>query len=243
MSRVSHSQFLQLRRIHGGVLARIAACSALLAVIFVPTLRAQEEFDSYKIRFDGDWIYSNPSGNVQGSTDKVPVDVNRDLAFNTYSTFLVKADWRFTRKNHFYVAVGRFEQSHQTTLSRTITFENQTFSAGLSTHTTLNNDFYALGYQRDIIRRKRGHLGLAVQVNVANSTGKISAAAQVTSTGVLQAARSAEDSLVAPIPAIGPEFRLYPLNSPRLFVEANVYGMYFGGCGSFDLAVAPSAWP
>jgi hypothetical protein len=72
-----------------------------------------------------------------------------------------------------------------------------------------------------------------MQMNVANTTGKISAAAQVTGNGVLQAARSAEDSIVAPIPSIGPEFRLYPLNSPRLFVEANVYGMYFGGYGNF----------
>ena len=233
MSRVTQSQSSQVRTIHGAVLARLLPGSLLALAILVPALRAQEEFDSYKIRFDGDWIYSNPSGNIQGSSDRVPVDVNRDFQFNSYSTFLFKADWKFTRKNHFYVVVGRFDQSRETQLSRTITFQNQTFSAGAITHVSLNYNVYSPGYQYDIIRRRRGHLGIAVQMNVADTTGKITAAAQVTSNGVLQAARSAQGSLTAPLPVAGPEFRLYLFNSPRLFVEANAYGMYFGGYGNF----------
>jgi hypothetical protein len=75
---------------------------------------AQDDFDSYKIRFDGDWLYANPSGNIQGVSDKVPVDLNRDLAFNTYSTFVGKVDWKFTRKNHLYFAAGNLSRSRQT---------------------------------------------------------------------------------------------------------------------------------
>jgi hypothetical protein len=84
----------------------------------------------------------------------------------------------------------------------------------------------------DIIRRKRGHLGIAVQVDLFDTSAKISAAAQVVN-GVQQAAVSASGSLLAPIPVAGPEFRLYLTNSPRLFVEGNVYGMYLGGYGNF----------
>jgi hypothetical protein len=91
----------------------------------------------------------------------------------------------------------------------------------------------APGYQYDIIRRKRGHLGLAVQIDLFNSTAKISAAAQVTGDGTHQAAVSASKSLLAPLPVAGPEFRLYLTNSPRLYVEGNVYGMYFFGYGNF----------
>jgi hypothetical protein len=65
-----------------------------------------------------------------------------------------------------------------------------------------------------------------------DTSAKISAAAQVVN-GVQQAAVSASASLLAPIPVAGPEFRLYLTNSPRLFVEGNVYGMYLGGYGSF----------
>jgi hypothetical protein len=92
---------------------------------------------------------------------------------------------------------------------------------------------YTVGYQYDIIRRKRGHLGLGVQVNLFDSHASIHAAAQVTSDGVQHAAVSASASLLAPIPVAGPEFRLYLTNSPRVFVEANVYGMYFFGYGNF----------
>jgi hypothetical protein len=38
--------------------------------------------------------------------------------------------------------------------------------------------------------------------------------------------------LLAPIPVAGPEYRLY-LKSQRLFVEGNVYGMYFFGYGNY----------
>jgi hypothetical protein len=65
-----------------------------------------------------------------------------------------------------------------------------------------------------------------------DTSAKISAAAQVVN-GVQQAAVSASASLLAPIPVAGPEFRLYLTNSPRLFVEGNVYGMYLGGYGNF----------
>src|SRR6202007_736412 len=133
------------------------------------------------------------------------------------------------RKNHLYFAAGDFNHSRQTLLNRTIIFEGQTFNAGLVTQASLDAVFFAPGYQYDIIRRKRGHLGIAVQVDIFNTTGKISAAAQVTGNGVQQAARSASGSLLAPIPVAGPEFRLYLTNSRRLFVQANLYGMYFGG--------------
>jgi hypothetical protein len=50
---------------------------------------------------------------------------------------------------------------------------------------------------------------------------------------VHEAARSASGSLLVPLPVAGPQFRLYLTNSPRLFVEGNVYGMYFFGYGNF----------
>jgi hypothetical protein len=40
----------------------------------------------------------------------------------------------------------------------------------------------------------------------------------------------------------GPEFRLYLINSPKLFVEGNVYGMYFGGYGNFISTVDTVGW-
>ena len=217
----------------------LAGVAALMFVLAVPSLAQSEEFDVYKIRIDGFWAYSSPSGSIQGSADTGTVDLQKDLGFNSYSTFVAKIDWKFTRKNHFYLSVDPFDTSHQTILGRTITFQGQTFPVGSTTQSSLNQNLYAPGYQYDIIRRKRGHLGIGVQVDLFDTSAKISAAAQTGNGGV---SASASGSLLAPIPVGGPEFRLYLTNSPKLFVEGNVYGMYFGGYGNFVSTVDTVGW-
>jgi hypothetical protein len=72
-----------------------------------------------------------------------------------------------------------------------------------------------------------------VQIDLFNVSASISAAAQVTGEGVHQAANVAKASLLAPIPVAGPDFRFYLTNSPRLFAEGQVKGMYFFGYGNF----------
>jgi hypothetical protein len=195
----------------------------------------KEDFDNYHLRIDTGWYYSDPSGSLHGSasTDNASIDFNKDLGFNSYSTFSGKADWKFTRKNHLYVSVIPFNFQRQTVLNRTITFQGQTFTTGLTTNSSLDTLFVAPGYQYDIIRRRRGHLGIALQMDLFNTTGKISAAAQVTGDGVHHNAVSATGSLLAPIPVAGPELRYYVTDSPRVFIQGNVLGMYLFGYGSF----------
>ena len=217
--------------------ARLIAGFGLLFVVAVPALKAQsdDEFDSYKLKLEGFWVYASPSGSIQSSVQTAtgPIDLQKDLGFNNYSTFAGKLDWKFTHKNHLYIGGEAFKSSRQTVLSRTIMFQGQTFEAGLTTQSNLDAPMYSVVYQYDILRRKRGHLGLGVQFNVFDSTASIQAAAQVTSDGVHHAAVSASASLLAPIPVAGPEFRFYLTDSPRVFVEGNVYGMYFFGYGNF----------
>jgi len=204
--------------------------------VATPELHAQDEdFDSYKLRIDAFWFRSNPSGSIQsaGQYGFGLVDIDKDLGLDSFSTFAGKMDWKFTRKNHLYFVVIPFDRSRQTVLNRTVVFQGQTFDAGLVTQGNLRANLFAPGYQYDIIRRKRGHLGIAFQINLFDTEANISAAAQVTAGGVQQAARSASGSLLAPIPVAGPEFRVYLTNSPRLFLEGNVYGMYLFGYGNF----------
>jgi hypothetical protein len=195
-----------------------------------------EDFDSYKLRIDADWYYANPSGYLEGTTsgaNVAPIDLNKDLGFPTYSTFAGKADWKFTRKNHLYLAASPFNMSHSTVLNRTFTFQGQTFTAGLTSSSSLNTVYWAPGYQYDFIRRKRGHLGLALQMDLFNSKASINAAAQTTADGVHHAAVSASGSLLAPVPVAGPDFRFYVTNSPKVFVQGNLFGMYLFGYGNF----------
>jgi len=217
----------------------VGAIGILGCVLVVPQAFAQEEFDSYKLSLEGVWVYSTPTGSLEGSasTDVGSIDLKKDLHFQTYSTFFGKLDWKFTHKNHLYVYGSRLSSSQETVLTRTFTFDGQTFVAGLTTQSSLDTPAYGFGYQYDIIRRRRGHLGLGVQVNVFDTSASIRAVAQITGDGVHHAAVSASDSLVAPIPVAGPQFRYYLTDSPRLFVEGQVYGMYFFGYGNYV-----SAW-
>lgn len=217
-------------------LERLAFSLVVLCVIAaVPKLAAQstEEFDSYKLRLEGFWVYSSPTGTFKGAADAGSIDLTADLHFGEYSTFAGKVDWKFTHKNHFYVLAIPFNSDRQVVLDRTIVFNGKTFDAGLSVDGNLRSPMYGLGYQYDIIRRRRGHLGVGLRFNVFDSHASINAAAQITSDGVHHASVYASDSLVAPIPVAGPEFRLYLTNSPRVFVEGEIYGMYFFGYGNY----------
>ena len=195
----------------------------------------KEDFDNYHLRIDTGWYYSDPSGTLHGSasTDNAFIDFNKDLGFNSYSTFSGKVDWKFTRKNHLYVTAIPYNFQRQTVLNRTITFQGQTFTAGLVTSSKLETTFVAPGYQYDFIRRRRGHLGVQVAIDLFNTTGTINAAAQVTGNGVHHDAVSASGSILAPIPVAGPELRYYVTDSPRVFIQGNVLGMYLFGYGNF----------
>jgi hypothetical protein len=216
-------------------IARFVGVVYGLCLLFGPKLLGQsvEEFDSYKLRLEGFWAYSSPTGNFQGAADSGAVNLTTDLHFGSYSTFAGKVDWKFTHKNHLYVLAIPFNSDRAVVLDRTIVFNGKTFEAGLNVQANLRSPMYGFGYQWDVIRRRRGHVGLAAQFNVFDSHASINAAAQVTGSGMHQAALYASDSLVAPIPVAGPEFRYYLTNSPRVFVEGDVYGMYFFGYGNF----------
>jgi hypothetical protein len=194
-----------------------------------------EDFDNYKLRIDAGWYYSSPSGYIQasGSGPNVgTIDLQKDLGLPNYSTFAGKVDWKFTRKNHLFLQAIPFNMSHQTVLARTFTFQGQTFTAGLTTSSSLNTTYLAPGYQYDFIRGKRGHLGLALQMDLFNAKANINATAQIVG-GVAHPAVSASGSLLAPIPVAGPDVRFYLTHSPRVFVHANVLGMYLFGYGNF----------
>jgi hypothetical protein len=216
-------------------------CAALSGMVLLASILAgsylhaqeKEDFDAYRLRIDAGFYYSSPTGSIHGASDNDTIDLTKDLGFNSYPTFSGKVDWKFTRKNHLYVTIIPLDTSHQIVLNRTFTFQGKTFTAGLTTSSSLNTLAVAPGYQYDFIRRKRGHLGLGLQFDFFDTTAKISAAAQVTGDGVHHDAVSASGSLLAPIPVAGPDFRLYLTDSPRLFVQGNVLGMYLFGYGNF----------
>ena len=183
---------------------RLLLILIILTATAVVSLHAQTDtdFDEYKVRIDGFWFYSNPTGTLQDATTGDIISLHKDLAFSSYSTFTGKLDWKFTRKNHLYLVGASFNQSRQTVLQRTIMFHGQTFNVGVLTRANLSAPLIAPGYQYDIFRRRRWHLGLAVQFNLYNTKASLFAAAQVNTNNQVISARK---SLLAPIPVAGPQ--------------------------------------
>jgi hypothetical protein len=223
---------------------RLGRWFVLLALLAAaPAARAatgdDDEYDSYKLRLDLSWVYSQPTGHFQSQSNFAvlgrsgTLDLDQDIGFNSYSTFLGKADWKFTHKNHLYFIATNFSQSKTVVLNRTITFQGKTYNVGATATGTLDSLFLSPGYQYDFIRRKRGSLGVQVQLNLVEITGTMAAASQVNN-GVPQAASVSSGRLRAPLPVAGPIIRFYIIpNSSRLFVDANVLGMYFFGYGNY----------
>lgn len=189
--------------------------------------------DAHTFRFGGFWFYSQPSGSFHGTGTQGRLDIERDMQLNSYSTGSLRVEWKFTRKNHLFLGLLPVRNTRQVVLSRTVVFEGQTFDAGLTAKAELETYALTPGYQYDIIRRRRGHLGIVAQLDLFYIQGSISAAAQ-TLHGTSRSAQASSSTIRAPLPVAGPDFRYYFLpNSSRLFVAGNLLGMYFFGYGNF----------
>ena len=195
--------------------------------------KADQEFDSYKVRFDFFWFYSKPSGSFTSAGNAGVLDLQKDVGFSSYSTYVGKLDWKFTHKNHLYLSVTKFTQNKQVVLGRTVTYQGQTFNVGTNATGELSTLTVIPGYEYDFIRRRQGSLGIQAQLDIFDITGSLDALSQV-SNGVPQPAAFSSGTLRAPLPVAGPTMRLYLIpNSGRLFLDANILGMYFFGYGNF----------
>ncbi|MGC1449889.1 MAG: hypothetical protein WA830_07625 [Candidatus Sulfotelmatobacter sp.] len=215
----------------------ISSKKILIAVLFclavLPLVRAQDanDLDNYKWRVDGDWWYSDPSGYFGDNKTNNYFDINKDFGFGSYSTFTGKLDWHFAHKHHFLLAGTPNSTSKTSTLSRTIMFAGQTFDVGAAVTASLDGINIAPGYQYDIIRRDHGYLGLEIDLNFIQTTGKLSLAGNA---GSVAGSATGSRTFWAPVPDFGPVFRWYPLHdSNRLSFGGSFRGMPFFGYGNY----------
>ena len=216
------------------VVARGILLLIFLGITGLPVYAAEgEDPDAYTIRFDGFWFYSQPSGSFHGTGTQGMLDIQRDIQLTSYNTGTLRVEWKFTRKNHVFLGLLPVRNTREAVLNRTVEFQGQTFAAGLVARGQLETYAFTPGYQYDIIRRRRGHLGIVAQLDLFYIRGNIKAAAQ-TLNGIPHSAQASSSTIRAPLPVAGPDFRYYLIpNSSRLFVSGNLLGMYFFGYGNF----------
>lgn len=244
-------------------------CAVLfIGVTVVPQAQAKDKVDKpekvytdgdpYKFRVTGDWWFSNPTITLKGNSTENPIDFNKELGFDAYSTFNASADWHFTRRQHILFNVSPSQQSKTHTLQQDIEFNGKTFEAGSSVKASTKNLTFAPGYEFDFLRNDRGHLGLVVQINLMDISAKITGQAVVeTPDDVLPATlrpaavhpvplvvpkpadtetveSTASGSIFAPLPVGGPEGKyLFIKGTDKLYAQGFVKGMYFFGYGNF----------
>ena len=222
-------------RYPGSLVVRLLFLTLFGVIIAVPQLRAadQDDFDAYTVRVDAFWFNARPAGVFHGTRGDGSFNLQQDIHFNTYTTFTGSVDWKFTRKNHLLFGITPFDRTKHFVVNRPITFQGQTFNIGLAASAELQTNAYALGYQYDITRRKRGYIGIRAQIDLFDVAGTLSSSAQITN-GTFHVSQRARGSLRAPLPVAGPAARFYLLpDSSRLFVTGQLLGMYFFGYGNF----------
>src|SRR5215469_5157355 len=219
----------------GSIAVRLLYLILFGVIAAVPQLRAadNEDFDAYTVRVDAFWFNARPSGVFRGTRGNGLFDLQKDIHFNTYTTFSGGVDWKFTRKNHLFFGVTPFDRTKHFVVNRPIMFQGHTYTIGLAAAAELKTNGYAFGYQYDIIRRKRGHIGIRAQIDLFDVDGTLSSSAQITN-GTFHVSQRAQGSLRAPLPVAGPNVRFYLLSdSDRLYVTGQLLGMYFFGYGDF----------
>jgi hypothetical protein len=220
----------ELKMSHVKTGSRIVLVIILFFLAALPQVQAQGtgDLDNQKWRVEGNWWFTHPDGyfGLNGSNNYV--NFNRDFGLGNFSTFSGGIDYRFGHKHHFLFNVTPIDESRTVTLARTIMFQGETYDVGAQVNASLRTWDFAPGYEYDIIRRDHGFLGLEVDVNLVDTRAALS----VVGTGGGSA--SGSKSLFAPLPAIGPVFRWYPLHdSNRLSIDGSVRGMPFFGYGNF----------
>ena len=209
----------------------------LMSLTALPLVRAQDQsdLDNYKWRVEGNWWFSHPSGYFGvNKPNNSYFDVNKDFGFGSYSTFAGKIDWHYGHKHHFLLRITPNYESKSATATRVIMFEGQTFDVGARVAASVDALNIAPGYEYDIVRRDHGFLGLEVDFNLIRTYASLGLGASVSGVG---GSVSGSKTIWAPLPAVGPVFRWYPLHdSNRLSFDGSVTGMPFFGYGNFVAA-------
>jgi hypothetical protein len=212
----------------------------LFLTVLVAVRTSGDELDDakWKLQLNG-WI-SSPTGYFNGQNQEGYFDLQRDFGFGDYVTFAGKLDWRFKRKHHLIFGATPIVSSRTTTLTRAIDWQGQTFDIGSTVSTNIKSLIFTPGYQYDFFRFRQIWLGFQVNVNLAYTSARLRTTGSVSSgSGSASGSTSASGSVFAPLPAVGPTFRWYPISdSPRLYLDGTLTGMSFFGYGNFVAANA-----
>jgi hypothetical protein len=181
------------------------------------------------------FLYAHPAGSLAETSGDHDFSLDKSLGFDDYPMGSGLVDWRFKKRQHLLFYFSPNQVSRSAALSKTVVFQGESFAAGTGVNTQLRTLSFAPGYEYDVVRNERGHLGAVAQLNILDIKGSIQASVHASeNAGNTAPTGLATGSLLTFLPLLGPDGRFYLIRgSDRLFIDGNLKGMYFFGYGNF----------
>jgi len=162
MHSIRYSRLFNLRRKGIWLLYAPPSSSVPLSFGFASLVHTVDHA-RWKLQLNG-WV-SSPTGYFNGKNGNGYSDVQRDFGFGNYVTFAGRVDWRFKRKHHLFFVTTPVISSRTTTVTRTITWQGQTYDVGAQVNAKIDSLFFTPGYQYDFFRLRQFWLGFLANVN------------------------------------------------------------------------------
>ena len=185
--------------------------------------------EDFRIEFTAGYWSLNPSGHID--TSSTSVDLRSDLGIRGgQDEGSFKVVWKPGAKHRINFEVIPFRLDGENTITRTIDFGGRTYPIEDHITSSLNIDYVFGGYQYDIVNNARGHFGIGGGIAYVN--------AKASTTSQTLGLTGTEQRQV-PVPAIGGEFRFFPIPGKNIFnINGEVKGIAQGSYGSFIQASA-----
>jgi hypothetical protein len=149
------------------------------------------------------------------------VDPKRDLQIEDVNTFEGRVTLQIHRGHKLHFSFTRLNyHGDAAEIRRTFNFGNTRYERFDRVVSTMKGGYYAAAYEWDLIKGSHGYLGALVGAKAVDADWVIADATTL---------RREQDTLRAPVPALGAATRLY---SGRMSFEGEFSGLTLGGRGS-----------
>lgn len=196
----------------------------LIPALAISAFAQTSDPEKSKLEITGSVWLIDTTGQLQASG--TVLDFKSDLGVTQMKqTFSGKLVLKPSRRNKLIVEGTPYRLDGTQTLTRTVTYQGQTYSGTDKILSKASLDSIYGGYQFDFLSNPAGHFGFNVGGAYLNATGTLTS----TSTNA-----SASKSVTVGLPLAGVEFRAFPIHKKTLFeVNGEVKGMAFGSYGHF----------
>jgi hypothetical protein len=131
-----------------------------------------------RFKLSAGFLYLVNKTNIQvgiNGTDGTDIDLEKDLGFDKeIGTFLANFQWRISSRSRITLNYYNIKRSSDHTLSKDLTFEDNTYQANASVNTFFNTAIYQFSYGYAILSKPTYEAGLLIGTHIIGAKTGIS---------------------------------------------------------------------